>query len=77
VASRVGVAAEVFTDGRDALLVPRGDAPDLAAATARLLDRPALRAELGQAAARLAHGRFTGARVAEKLVGHYRGLLAG
>jgi len=77
VASRVGVAAEVLTDGRDALLVPGGDAPELAAAIARLLDRPALRAELGQAAARLAHGRFTGARVAEKLVGHYRGLLAG
>ena len=77
VASRVGVAAEVLTDGRDALLVPGGDAPELAAAMARLLERPTLRAELGQAAARLAHGRLTGARVAERLVEHYRGLLAG
>jgi glycosyltransferase involved in cell wall biosynthesis len=77
VASRVGVAAEILTDGRDALLVPGGDAPELAAAIARLLDRPTLRAELGQAAARLAHGRLTGARVAERLVEHYRGLLAG
>src|SRR5438128_2776629 len=77
VASRVGVAAEVLTDGRDALLVPGGDAPELAAAMARLLERPTLRAELGQAAARLAHGRLTGARVAERLVDHYRGLLAG
>jgi glycosyltransferase involved in cell wall biosynthesis len=77
VASRVGVAVEVLTDGRDALLVPGGDAPELAAAMARLLERPTLRAELGQAAAQLAHGRLTGARVAERLVDHYRGLLAG
>ena len=77
VASRVGVAAEVLTDGRDALLVPGGDAPELASAMGRLLDHPALRAELGKAAGLLAHARLTGARVAERLVDRYRGLLAG
>src|SRR6266851_1091779 len=46
VASRVGVAAEVLTDGRDALLVPGGDVPDNAAGRADLLAR--LLAPLGE-----------------------------
>src|SRR6266542_383727 len=37
IASRVGAAAEVLTDGDDALLVPGGDAPELARALDRLL----------------------------------------
>jgi glycosyltransferase involved in cell wall biosynthesis len=76
IASRVGAAAEVIRDGETALLVPGGDAPELARALERLLDDPALRHRLGQAAAALARERFTGARVAERLLEHYRDLAA-
>lgn len=74
IASRVGAAAEVIRDGETALLVPGGDAPELARALGRLLDDPVLRHRLGQAAAALARERFTGARVAERLLEHYRDL---
>jgi glycosyltransferase involved in cell wall biosynthesis len=74
IASRVGAAAEVIRDGETALLVPGGDAPELAHALGRLLDDPVLRHRLGQAAAALARERFTGARVAERLLEHYRDL---
>jgi glycosyltransferase involved in cell wall biosynthesis len=61
IASRVGAAAEVIRDGETALLVPGGDAPELARALERLLDDPALRHRLGQAAGRAGpralHGR--------------------
>jgi glycosyltransferase involved in cell wall biosynthesis len=76
IASRVGAAAEVIRDGETALLVPGGDAPELAHALGRLLDDPVLRLRLGQAAAALARERFTGARVAERLLEHYRDLAA-
>jgi glycosyltransferase involved in cell wall biosynthesis len=46
VATRVGSVAEVVLDGRNGLLV-RPDDDDLVAATLRLVDDPALRAELG------------------------------
>src|SRR5213596_2888662 len=59
IASRVGAAAEVVKDGDTALLVPGGDAPELARALERLLGDPALRRRLGQRAAALAHERFT------------------
>lgn len=74
IASRVGAAAEVVSDGETALLVPGGDAPELARALERLLDEPALRRGLGERALALAHARFTGARVAERLLEHYRNL---
>ncbi len=76
VASRVGAAAEVLTDGDDALLVPGGDVRELAGAMGRLLDDAPLRARLGLAAGKLAHARFTGARVAERLLEHYHRLSA-
>jgi glycosyltransferase involved in cell wall biosynthesis len=76
VASRVGAAAEVLTDGGDALLVPGGDVQELAGAMGRLLDDAPLRARLGLAAGKLAHARFTGARVAERLLEHYHRLSA-
>ena len=75
VASRVGVAAEVLTDGVTALLVPGGDAPELARALDRLLGDVELRHALGRRAGAIAHERFTGARVAERLLGHYRSLV--
>jgi glycosyltransferase involved in cell wall biosynthesis len=76
IASRVGAAAEVVSDGETALLVPGGDEPELARALERLIDDPALRQRLGKQAAALAHERFTGARVAERLLEHYRSLTA-
>jgi glycosyltransferase involved in cell wall biosynthesis len=47
---------DVLTHGKDALVVPRGDAAALAAAIITLLDNPSLAAELG------AEARRTGAR---------------
>jgi glycosyltransferase involved in cell wall biosynthesis len=76
IASRVGAAAEVLSDGETALLVPGGDAPELARALERLLGDAALRRGLGQRAAALAHERYTSARVAERLVAHYQRLTA-
>jgi glycosyltransferase involved in cell wall biosynthesis len=76
IASRVGVAAEVLTDGESALLVPGGDAPELARALDRLLDDGALRRRLGDGAAALAHERLTGARLTARLIDHYRRLAA-
>jgi glycosyltransferase involved in cell wall biosynthesis len=76
IASRVGAAAEVLSDGETALLVPGGDAPELARALEHLLGDAALRRGLGQRAAALAHERYTSARVAERLVAHYEKLTA-
>lgn len=50
VATRVGGTPEVIEDGVTGLLVPRGDAPALAAAITRLLDDPVLARRLGAAA---------------------------
>jgi len=74
IASRVGAAAEVLSDGDTALLVPGGDAPELARALERLLGDSTLRLGLGRRAAALAHERYTGVRVAERLVEHYQRL---
>jgi len=76
IASRVGVAAEVLKDGESALLVPGGDAPELARALDRLLGDPALRRRLGESAAALSHERLTGARLTARLIDHYRTLAA-
>jgi glycosyltransferase involved in cell wall biosynthesis len=76
IASRVGVAAEVLTDDESALLVPAGDAPELARALARLLDDDALRRRLGERAAAMAHERLTSARVTASLIQHYQRLSA-
>lgn len=49
-ASSLGGPAEIVVPGETGLLVPPGDATALAAAAALLLDQPALRCRLGQAA---------------------------
>jgi len=49
IASRVGGLPEVVLDGQTGLLVPPGDINALAAAMARLLSEPELRAQMGRA----------------------------
>lgn len=59
VASSLDQIGDVLDDGRTALLVPPGDAGALAGALARLVENPALRAALGEAARRAALERHT------------------
>jgi glycosyltransferase involved in cell wall biosynthesis len=56
VASAVGGLASAVRDGRDGLLVPPGDVTALTAALARVLDDPALRAQLSSGATARAAG---------------------
>jgi glycosyltransferase involved in cell wall biosynthesis len=76
VASRVGVVPEVLLDGEHAALVPAGDAGVLATTLAALLEDPAQRRRLGEAARRLVVERFSGARLAAALETHYVRLTA-
>jgi glycosyltransferase involved in cell wall biosynthesis len=76
IAARTGVVPEVLTDGKQALLVPAGDAAALADALARLLDDAELRARLGRAARRRLVEHYSGAKVAEALEAHYQRLAA-
>lgn len=76
VAARTGVVPEVLADGKQALLVPAGDAAALAAALARLLDDADLRARLGKAGRRRLVEHYSGAKVAEALETHYARLAA-
>jgi glycosyltransferase involved in cell wall biosynthesis len=57
VAGRSGGVPDIVADGETGLLVPVKDATAFADALARLIDRPAWRAELGQAASRRAAAR--------------------
>lgn len=76
IAARVGAAAEVLTDGVDAVLVPAGDAPALAEALARVCGDATLRRRLAAAGRALIVERYSGARVAEALEAHYARLAA-
>lgn len=76
IASRVGVVPEILADGRHAALVAAGDAGTLAEALERLLADGALRTRLGESARALVLERYSGARVAAALEGHYVRLLA-
>ncbi len=75
VAARTGVVPEILRDGDDALLVPAGEPAALAEAIARLAGDAPLRARLGAAGRRLVEARYSGARVAERLEGHYGDLV--
>lgn len=66
---------EVVTDGIDGLLVPPRDADALTAAIARLVDDPALRARLGNAARAKALAEFDEKIVIEKTLAVYRELV--
>lgn len=59
VAARAGDVGQVVIDGQTGLLVEPGDASVLAAGVARLLDDPALAAELGQGGRRLVLERYS------------------
>lgn len=72
VVSAAGGAAELFTEGHDALGHPPGDAAGLAAAIRRLAADGALRARLGAAARATAVGRFGLARYGRELAAAYR-----
>lgn len=58
IASALGGAAEIISDGVDGLLTPAGDPAALAAAIERLLDDPAERQRLGQAGRRTVAQRY-------------------
>jgi glycosyltransferase involved in cell wall biosynthesis len=66
VAVRGGGSIELFEDGVDAIGHRMGDAIDLAVQLKRLVDNPALRAALGQAARATAERRFAAKRMADE-----------
>jgi glycosyltransferase involved in cell wall biosynthesis len=67
---------ELGTDGDHLLLAPPGDAAALTAAVARLLDDPALRSGLAEAARRRALDAFDQRVIAEASLATYRQVLA-
>ena len=67
VASRVGGLPEVVQDGRSGLLVPPGDEAALAAAIARLLERPDERVRFGAEGRRRVESRFRAAPMARRI----------
>ncbi len=71
VVARAGGAAELFTDGHDAVGVPPSDAGALAAAVAGLLDDPQKRRRLAEQARLTAVDRFGAGRLARQLLGAY------
>lgn len=72
VASRVGVVPEILEDGVTAMLVPAGEPEPLARAIARLLEEAPLRRRIGAAGRDLVEARYSGARLAERLIAVYR-----
>jgi len=76
VATRVDGLAEVLHDGQDALLVPRDDPPDLAAAILSVLEKPALAARLGAAGRRNAERNYSIERTVQGYSSLYRQVLS-
>lgn len=74
VATSVGGVPEIIEEGCSGLLVPPGDADALAAALRRLIDAPALRADLGRAAAERVRQEFTLPRMVAETESLYRRL---
>jgi glycosyltransferase involved in cell wall biosynthesis len=72
IASNLPGIAEVITDGENALLVPPGDAPALAAAIQRLRDDAALRQQLAEAAYREVMAHYTWAARAQAILSAIR-----
>jgi len=76
VATNVGGVASVVVDGRTGCLVPPSRPEALAAALRRLLDDPAERLRLGEAARAHAVRRFGDGRMVQETVDLYRTLLS-
>lgn len=72
VATAVGGNGDAILDGQTGLLVPPGDATAMAAALARCLADPGLRARLGRAARQRAVALFSADHGAERIAGGYR-----
>lgn len=77
VGSRVGGLVETIVDGETGVLVEGGNEEQLAREVGRLIDDPALRARMGEAAKRVAKERFTWAALAKEVAGVYRGMGVG
>jgi glycosyltransferase involved in cell wall biosynthesis len=77
VATRVGANDRLIEDGVHGLLVPPGDAAALAAAVARLVDDPALRARLAAAARRRAEQRYSRRAMVRRFEQFYEDLTGG
>jgi glycosyltransferase involved in cell wall biosynthesis len=75
VATRVGGVPEIVVDGITGLVVPPGDFGAVADAIVRILDAPALAANLGREARRAFLGRWTAERMVDQYAGLYRSLL--
>ncbi len=76
VASAHGGLAEIVEHGKTGLLVPPGNAPELADAIARLADSPALRKAYGRAGIARQQTHFSQAEHDRSLMALMRGLLA-
>jgi N-acetyl-alpha-D-glucosaminyl L-malate synthase BshA len=66
VATRVGGLPEVVRDATDGFLCPLGDVPAMAEACLRMLENPALRAEMGQSARVHARREFCASKIVLK-----------
>lgn len=77
IATTVSGLPELVQHEINGLLVPAEDPEALAAALQRLLDDPALRRRLGEAARRTVEAEFDAAREAAKLLQHMNAALAG
>jgi phosphatidylinositol alpha 1,6-mannosyltransferase len=75
VAPAAGGPLDLVDEGVTGYLVPPGDGTALAAATARLVADPELRASMGEAARRAVLGRSWPA-LATELIGHYAAVIA-
>jgi glycosyltransferase involved in cell wall biosynthesis len=75
IASQAGGAAEIFTDGENALGHPPGDAVALAQQIARLARDPELRNRLGRTGRVTAERLYHGRRLADELTAMYRELV--
>ncbi len=76
IASASGGPLEIMSDGVDGLLVPPGDVNALAHAILALLDDPARRDRLGQAAMLTVRERFTVERMAAEFIHFYERILS-
>jgi glycosyltransferase involved in cell wall biosynthesis len=75
VASAVGGVPELVRDGVDGLLVPAGDPAAMAAAIARLVERPGERARMGAAARERIRSEYTTEAMVRRTADLYLGLV--